>query len=136
MNIEALKTAGIALTQVDLSITPILLNKLPLNLKNKFIENLKEGTWTIEALIKFLNKELCVDRQCDFLSINNQNNYHGTSKFRQYNVNNSRSDNQNKYVPRNSYVSNAGKVNDSVPKCHFCNMSHLSKNCTKYETQP
>ena len=51
MNIEALKSAGIALTQVDLSITLILLKKLPLNSKRKFIENLKDGTWTIKALI-------------------------------------------------------------------------------------
>ena len=83
-NIRALDAIGVEPAQFDVTMTPLILNKIPYNMKRKYIQALKGSDWTMQSLIEFLKEEIKLNKQCDYVT-----SVTGTplQKSRQFHVN-------------------------------------------------
>ena len=147
-NIRALDVIGVEPTQFDVTMTPLILNKIHYNMNRKYIQALKGSDWTMQSLIEFLNEEIELNEQCDYVTsvigipLQKSRQFHVNSNTRLSRLHQERSTipsyrNKNfKFAaPHKELVNVSDNVKGSSKpefNCRFYQELHKSKFCSKY----
>ena len=115
--------------------TPLIINKIPHDMKRKYIQNSKGSDWTMPTFIDFLNEEVKVNKQCDNL-VNISGNSSQSSRFEQYCVNSNihRQISETKFTKPSddNKTTTLFTLNTNKIQCSYCQGIHRSKDCEKY----
>ena len=113
-NIRSLKELGVDTSQFDMVLAPLLLSKLPYNIKRSFVKQQGNNALHLDDLMTFLHDDIMTDSRCNSLfgSSNSSSNY----KPNQYLVKNIDINKTNKFDSQNRFKSFHNNYRNNQPQ--------------------
>ena len=143
VQVRSLESLGVAMESFDSLLLPLLLSKLPGELKLKLAHEAGDDQWQLADLLKLLLAEIKAREKCGYsgdygnassrLTVNKPNN-HNQSMSTFNNYNNKPVCNRQFLNPAHNSTMSTFIAKSNITSCQLCDKQHVTKYCSTYAT--